>query len=192
MTHILIVQGHPDPSPDRLCHALAVSYRSAAEKAGHTVQQISIANLDIPILRSRAEWEADVIPQVAKEGQQAVMAASHIVLIYPLWMGDVPALLKAWIEQVFRSGFAFEIDKSGWNASLKGKSARVVVTMGMPGFAYRWFYFAHSLRSLERNILKFCGIRPVHWTIVGNAEDASGKVQSRAIDTLAALGAVAH
>ncbi len=192
MTHVLIVQGHPDPSPDRLCQALALSYRDAAEKAGHTVQQISIAHLDIPILRSRLEWEADVIPQVAQEGQQAVMAADHIVLIYPLWMGDVPALLKAWIEQVFRSGFAFNMHTSGWHPALKGKSARVVVTMGMPGLAYRWFFFAHSLRSLERNILKFCGIRPVRRTIIGNAEDGSGKVQRRAIETMAALGAAAR
>ena len=42
---------------------------------------------------------------------------------------------------------------------MSGKSARIVVTMGMPGFWYRWYFRAHSLRSLQRNILKFVGFR---------------------------------
>lgn len=45
--------------------------------------------------------------------------------------------------------------------------ARGVVTMGMPGWIYRWFFGAHSLKSLERNILSFVGIKPVRETIFG-------------------------
>ena len=122
-------------------------------------------------------------------GQQAIAKADHILLIYPLWMGDVPAILKAWIEQVLRKGFAFKMDSSSWQGALKGKSARVMVTMGMPGFAYRWFFMAHSLRSLERNILKFCGIAPVKSCVFGNAEDPSGKAQDRFLATARRLGA---
>jgi putative NADPH-quinone reductase len=37
---ILMVQGHPDATEPHLCHALAASYTSGAEKAGHTVRLI--------------------------------------------------------------------------------------------------------------------------------------------------------
>jgi putative NADPH-quinone reductase len=47
-----------------------------------------------------------------------------------------------------------------WRKLLKGKSARIVVTMGMPTLFYRWYFRVHSLKNLERNILAFCGIRP--------------------------------
>ena len=53
------------------------------------------------------------------------------------------------------------------------EGARVVVTMGMPAFVYRWVFGAHSLKSLERNILRFCGIRPIRETLVGSVETAS-------------------
>ena len=39
--------------------------------------------------------------------------------------------------------------------------------MGMPVLAYRWWFGAHSLKSLERNILKFAGIRPVKESLFG-------------------------
>lgn len=188
MTKILILQGHPDTFETHLCHAIAESYRTGAEQNGHDVQVITIAQEDIPYLRSKAEWESGNLPQVALTGQAAVHAADHIVLIYPLWMGDLPAIVKAWVEQVLRKGFAFQKGRKGWAASLKGKSARVIVTMGMPSFAYRWFFFAHSLRSLDRNILKFCGIRPVRWSIFGNAEDTSGKAQKTFLAKAHALG----
>ena len=55
---------------------------------------------------------------------------------------------------------------------LKGKSARVILTMGMPGWFYRWFYGAHALKLLKRNILHFTGVTPVRSTIYGMVEAA--------------------
>jgi putative NADPH-quinone reductase len=61
-------------------------------------------------------------------------------------------------------------------ALLKGRSARIVVTMGMPAFLYRLYHRAHSVKSLKRNILEFCGFGPVRTTLIGTVE---GKKSSR-------------
>jgi putative NADPH-quinone reductase len=112
------------------------------------------------------------------------------VLFYPLWLGTLPALLKAFFEQLFRPEYAIHMDaETGhWERLLKGKSARVVVTMGMPGFAYRLFYRAHSLKSLERNILKFVGIKPVRETVIGLVESPNHN-HGRDIERMRKLGA---
>ena len=47
-----------------------------------------------------------------------------------------------------------------------GKSARIIVTMGMPGSLYRWYFRAHSLHSLQRNILDFIGFRRVRALVI--------------------------
>ena len=60
----------------------------------------------------------------------------------------------------------------------EGRSARIVVTMGMPALAYRWYFGAHSLKSLERNILSFCGIRPIRENLFGMVE-AAGDAKRR-------------
>jgi hypothetical protein len=49
---ILIVLGHPDDNPGRLCRALAAAYAEGARAAGHHVQIIDIVTLDFPILRA--------------------------------------------------------------------------------------------------------------------------------------------
>ena len=43
---ILILLGHPDPRPERLCRALAEAYHAGAVEAGHEVAVIDVARLD--------------------------------------------------------------------------------------------------------------------------------------------------
>ena len=166
---ILILQGHPDPAGGHLCHALAAAYAEGAREAGHSVESIDVAGLDFPLLRSQADWEKGPLPPGLVAAQQAIARAQHLVLCFPLWLGDMPALFKGFLEQVARPGFAFKKDATNpfGAKGLTGRSARVVVTMGMPAAVYRWYFRAHSLKSLERNILGFVGIAPVHETLVG-------------------------
>ncbi|TDP62466.1 NAD(P)H-dependent oxidoreductase [Roseateles toxinivorans] len=166
---ILILQGHPDALAPHLCHALAQAYRDGAEQEGHSVRMVDVAALDFPLLRTQAEWEHGELPASLLQAQQDIAWCEHMVFFFPLWLGDMPALLKGFLEQVARPGFAFK--KEGGNPfgekGLTGRSARVVVTMGMPALLYRFFFRAHSVRSLERNILGFVGIAPIHETLIG-------------------------
>jgi putative NADPH-quinone reductase len=115
--------------------------------------------------------------------------ASHVVILYPLWLGGMPAMLKGLLEQLLRPGFAFSTRKLGrWPVKLQGgKSARIIVTMGMPGAIYRFWYRAHTLRALQRNILKFVGFRRVRATVIGSVEtiaDAERKARLAAVKEL--------
>ena len=142
----------------------------ARRKPGHEVRTINVAELDFPLLRSQFAWEEGPLPAGLQQAQEDIRWAEHLVLFFPLWLGDMPALLKGFLEQVARPGFAFERGSGGNpfdRKHLKGRSARVVVTMGMPALVYRWYFRAHSVKALERNILGFVGIAPVHETLVG-------------------------
>lgn len=194
MSRIVIIQGHPDPAASHLCHALGEAYARGAKEAGHEVERIEIATLDFPLLRTKEEFEHGAIPPSLETAQAAINRADHLVLIYPLWLGSMPALLKGFLEQVFRPGFAFTMESaatSAWSKRLTGKSARIVVTMGMPALVYRWIFGAHSLKSLERNILGFCGIKPVRESLYGMVEAADAKKRQKWLDKMARLGASA-
>jgi putative NADPH-quinone reductase len=84
----------------------------------------------------------------------------------------MPALLKGFLEQVFRPGFAVGIGAPGRSGGspLSGRTARLVVTMGMPAFVYRWYFRAHGIRSLERGVLSFCGIGPIKESLISGIE----------------------
>ena len=183
---ILIVDGHPDPNPARFVHALADAYARGA--ARHSVRRLELAELDIPFLRGADEWMTGQPSPAIAAAQSDIAWADHLVILYPLWLGDVPALLKAFLEQVMRPGFALQYREHGLPKKLlAGRSARVVVTMGMPAFFYRLVYGAHSVKSLERNVLKFVGIKPVARTIIGGVSDDPDTCREW-LDEMEALG----
>jgi putative NADPH-quinone reductase len=64
----------------------------------------------------------------------------------------------------------------------------VIVTMGMPGLFYRLVYRAHSLKSLERNILAFCGFGPIRDTVIGFVEALSDGERAEVVAEVEKLG----
>ncbi len=190
---ILLVQGHPDAGARHLGHALADAYAEAAGAAGHDVRRVEVAQLEFPWLRSQADWQHGPVPVALAPVQQDVLWAQHLVFFFPLWLGDMPALLKAFLEQLARPGFAFKEAEDNPFAvkGLAGRSARVVVTMGMPAAVYRWFYRAHSVKSLERNILGFVGISPVNATLIGSVDGLGSAGAQRWMARLRRLGRAA-
>jgi putative NADPH-quinone reductase len=174
---IAIIQGHPDPRGNRFCHALAASYAQAARDGGHEVRTVEVANLEFALLRSAADWQEGALVQAIRGAQVTLAWAEHWTIVFPLWLGDMPALLKGFFEQALRPGFALGKAEHGRlpKKLLKGRSARIIVTMGMPAFFYRIYYRAHSVKSLKRNILEFCGVSPVRTSLVGTVDSAAAR-----------------
>ncbi len=188
--NILIIIGHPDPAPGRYLRALAEAYACGARASHHAVRVVDVAQLAFPLLRSQQEWRSGGIPEALRAAHADLMWADHLLLCYPLWLGDVPALFKGFLEQVLRIDLSAD-GKSTGAKPLAGKSARVLVTMGMPGWVYRWFYGAHSLRSLERNVLRFVGAGPVRDTLIGMVETMKPAQRTRWLKRVEALGRAA-
>lgn len=185
---ILIIDGHPDGAGRHFIHALAESCEGAARAAGHECRRINVGSLEVPPLRGNEEFLKGRPTAAMRQCQRDIAWADHLVILYPLWLGAMPGLLKSFFEQVLRPDFAFAAAKGRGlpRGLLKGRSARIIVTMGMPALFYRWFYRGHSLKSLERNILAFCGVGPVRASLVGMVEDA--KQRERWLTKVAELG----
>jgi putative NADPH-quinone reductase len=188
---IALIQAHPDPAGGHLCHALAQAYADGALRAGREVRVIDVAQLDFPLLRSQKDWTDGEVPASLRPAQDCIRWADHLVFFFPLWLGDMPALLKGFLEQIARRGFAFEPVEGNplGRKLLTGRSARVVITMGMPAQVYRWYFRAHSVKSLERNILGFVGIGPIHETLIGGVDGLGEAGVRRWLDEMAERGA---
>ena len=97
-------------------------------------------------------------------------------------------MLKAFFEQTFRYGFAISFAENKFPKKLlTGKSARIIVTMGMPAFAYKWIFKAHSVKSLQLNILGMSGFKPIKYTLIGEV-DSNNKKLNHWLDKIEQLG----
>lgn len=187
MARIAVIQGHPDPGGHRFGHALAAAYVEGARAAGHSVSVTDVARLEFPLVRTKDEFETGPVPADIREAQAAIEAAGHLVLFYPLWFGTMPALLKGFLEQVFRPTFVNGELGNFSNLRLKGRTARLVVTMGMPTLAYRWLFGRPGWNLFEASMLKLCGIGPVRATLVGRV-DASAAARQKWLTKMRDLG----
>lgn len=189
---IVVVNGHPDARPERLCSALVDAYVRGAHRAGHEVRRIDVGELEFPLIRSEADFQDAAPPATVRHAQEALLWANHLVIIYPLWLGSAPALLKGFLEQVFRYGFAISPPGERMRGLLDGRSARIVVTMGMPAPIFRWVFGAFGARCLERGLLWVSGVKPIRRTILGGVGAADEKTRNGWLRKLEALGAAAN
>lgn len=177
MATVTIVVGHSQRGT--FCEALGDAYKRGAQRAGHVAELFVLSKMQFdPILHEGYRRGQTLEPDLAA-ASRAMKASDHLVIIFPLWCGGMPALLKGFIERILQPEL-IALQKAGAEPSLnlgifKHTSARVIVTMGMPSFVYRFFYGAHALKMLKRNILHFIGVRPVRSTIIGSVENSADK-----------------
>jgi putative NADPH-quinone reductase len=186
MARIAILVGHVKAGS--FCEALGESYARGAAAAGHETQLFVTGKMTFdPILHECFDRVQTLEPDLQR-AHDALLAADHLVFIFPLWMGTLPAILKGFLERVFQAEMVEASRKKKFVRLLKGTSARVILTMGMPGFVYRWWFGAHALKMLKHNILRFMGVWPIRSTIYGNIEGVGAKGRGRWLKQVEGMG----
>ncbi|MDO7903553.1 NAD(P)H-dependent oxidoreductase [Pseudomonas sp. K1(2024)] len=164
---ILVVLGHP--SSDSFCAALGQTYVQAASEAGHEVRILDLPALAFdPVLHEGYRQIQPLEPDL-RQAQEQILWAEHLVFVYPIWWGGIPALLKGFFDRVFLPGFAFKYRKDSAfpEQLLKGRTAHLLVTMDTPPWYYRWVYRMPGLHQMRKTTLAFCGIKPTRTLTFG-------------------------
>ncbi|AHG40028.1 NAD(P)H dehydrogenase [Pseudomonas syringae CC1557] len=185
---ILMVYG--TPKAISFCHALGDAYAQAARGEGHVVRIIKLGELDFdPILHHGYDQtqtlEADLL-----DAQRQIHWAEHLVFVYPVWWGGLPALLTGFFDRVLMPGFAFKSHgrKHSSNELLKGRSAELLVAMDTPAGYFHWIYGAPAHRQMIRTILGFCGIKTKRLTEFAPVHSATEQQRQEWILKAQALG----
>lgn len=156
---ILMILGTPKGAD--LCHALAQAYAQGARGEGHVVRQLKLGELSFdPVLHDGYDQGQALEPDLL-EAQRLIHWAEHLVFVYPVWWGGLPALLKGFFDRVLLPGFAFKYrgQSQRWDKLLSGRSADLLVTLDTPPWYFRWIYGAPAHRQMIRTILGFSGIK---------------------------------
>lgn len=188
---ILVILGHP--ANESFCGALADSYVKGAEAAGNEVRFISLGKLSFdPVLHNGYATIQELEPDLVA-AQIAISWAQHIVFVYPLWWGAMPALLKGFIDRVFLPGFAFKYREGSqfWDRLLSGRSAHLLVTMDTPPWYFRWVYRMPGHNQMKRTILEFSGIKPVTVSSFGPIRGSSQQKREKWLAQVSAYGHLA-
>jgi putative NADPH-quinone reductase len=188
MSKIMIVVGHSERAT--LCEALGRAYANGATGGGHDARLFVLSEMSFdPILHHGFRKEQPLEPDL-RVAYEALAWCDHLVIVFPLWCGDMPAILKGFIERILQPDLiARQETENAMNWHIfSNKSARLIVTMGMPVSIYRWWYRGHALKLLTRNILHFIGIKPVRQTLYGMIGTSQPQARERWLHEVQALG----
>jgi len=88
-----------------------------------------------------------------------VVAADGYVVVHPNWWAQPPAILKGWIDRVFRQGVTYYFGEKGAIVGhLTGKTAVVLTTSNTPR-EMELERFGDPLENLWRAcVFEFCGV----------------------------------
>lgn len=185
---VLVILGHP--SQNSLCAELHREYVQGAVAAGKEVRQIMLGELEFdPLLKEGYRGNQALEPDLLK-AREDILWAEHLVFVYPIWWGGMPALQKGFIDRTFLPGFAFKYRKGSslWDKLLAGRSAHCLVTMDAPPWYFRWVNRMPGHNQMKKTILEFCGIKPVRITSFGAVKPSSAELRAKWLAQSRAFG----
>lgn len=176
---ILVVLGHSSESS--LCGAISSSYMKGAQAAGHDVRLLSLPSLKFdPILHDGYNTIQALEPDLV-EAQKSIVWAEHLVFVYPIWWGSIPAILKGFFDRILLPGFGFKFKEGALMADglLAGRTAHLIATMDTPPWYYRLVYRMPGHNQMKRTILEFCGVKPVAVTSFGPVKNSHATTRDK-------------
>jgi NAD(P)H dehydrogenase (quinone) len=185
--NVLIVYAHPNPLSFN--QSILKVVHNSFKNRGATVRlkDLYAERFDPVLGEAQLSLQAEgKIPEEIKREQEQVTWADTIVVIYPLWWFDRPAILKGWFDRVFTNGFAFSFDENGVMGLLKDKRAIVVVTAG--GTKEDFGKNADQLtKSTTEGTLAFCGITEIVDRVFYSVPIVDDEARKKMLDELEQL-----
>lgn len=188
MKNILLINGHPDK--ESYNYALSKSYLKGAKDSKAVVKSIHLIDLNFnPNLeygyRKRTTLEPDLL-----EAQEKLKWADHIVWVYPVWWGSVPAIMKGFLDRILLPGFAFKKREGSvwWDKYFTGKTSRLICTLDQPPWFYTLINRSPSHYAMKKLTLNFIGIKSVKITTIGPLRLSTVEFRKKWLDKVENLG----
>ena len=159
--HVLLVLAHP--LPESFAASVARVIRETLEANGHTVDLLDLyaENFD-PRLTEKERRRYFDVPYDTSDVADLVARlrqAEALMLVFPQWWFNLPAVLKGFFDRVFAPGVAFRHDKDGGRIVPLLTNIRhfwAFTTTGSPWWVVRFYMGDPVRRQLKRGIAIFC------------------------------------
>ena len=157
----LVIFAHP--LRESFAASAADTVTETLKSRGHTVDFLDLYAEDFdPRLTAaeRASYMTDHFDRSAVDQHiKRLQAADGLILVFPQWWFNLPAILKGYFDRVFAPGVAFKLDPEGGRLIPELTNLRhfwVVTTTGSPWWIVHLYMGNPVKRLLKRGVAAFC------------------------------------
>jgi putative NADPH-quinone reductase len=184
---IMVIVSHPDSKS--LNHAAAERIATTLADEGHTVHFHDLYREHFqPVLENEEIQRKFSFDETFTTHARELREATGIVLVYPDWWGMPPAILKGWIDRIFRPGLAYDFSGAEFMPKhkvplLTGTRALVVSTTNETNPLSQ-----EAMYSLWRDrVFGYVGISEVSFKTLYNVRESRGRERRAWLEELADL-----
>jgi putative NADPH-quinone reductase len=176
---ILVVNGHPDPSPQRFCAALCDAYEEGAQRGGWAVKRLEAGALPFG---DTANTSGSIATRAVRDARSLVDWADRLTVVFPLWLDKPPPHLSAVFRQI-----VCQTDHTTL-LSLTPPPSRMVITMEMPAFAHRALLRDDDSSAEFMEKVALAGVSTDEVVFIGSIGTASADLRRNWLDVMRELG----
>lgn len=168
---VLVIVAHPNIKSFN--RAIAETAARKLRRNGHEVifHDLYEERFD-PVLPEEEIPQGVLLTPTVETHCEEAASAEGFVIVHPNWWGQPPAIMKGWIDRVFRPGVAYEFQEGDAgegipNGLLKASVAIVFNTSNTP-WEREKDIFGDPLETLWKNcVFSLCGVKNFHRRMFG-------------------------
>lgn len=167
-----------NPKTQSFSQGLFEQYIKGAKDAGHQLKSMRLSDMEFEIDLAQKN-ENDELEPCLVEFQEKLKWCDHVMLVFPLWWGFMPAKTKGLIDRAFlpQYAYAYMPDKALPQRLLMGRSADILVTSDTPNWYFKWLYRAGAFKIMRMQIFEFVGIKPIKLHMISQIRHSSEKMR---------------
>ncbi len=157
---VLIVLAHPNTDKS-FNHAIMELVKKTLTKLGHDVviQDLYKDHFDPILTLNEEKLQESELPKEVQIAMADVRSAQGMIFIHPNWWGTPPAILKGWIDRVFRVGFAYKFSDNGVIQLFTNKTVQIFNTSNTPRDIELTVYHDPLQNFWETIVFGLCGCK---------------------------------
>ncbi len=130
---ITVIIAHPNTDKS-FNHAIALTAAETLKEIGHDVTILDLykENFDPVLTLNEEKLDVSELPEQIRNMMRTVQESDGLIFVHPNWWGTPPAILKGFLDRVFRVGFAYKFSPDGVLALFKDKTAQIFTTSNTP------------------------------------------------------------
>jgi NAD(P)H dehydrogenase (quinone) len=168
----LVVLGHP--APGSFCHAMADAYCESVRGYGQSADLRDLYGMGFDPLLKAAErpGSRDFAPAADVAAELDLIRASRVVtLVYPIWFGMPPAIIKGYVDRVLGAGFLARDIKAGVPHALLHGKRLVILSSSASTLPWleeqgQWMALRQAFDTYLTTIFSLKGCEHVHFDAV--------------------------
>lgn len=182
-----------NPSPGSFSHAMQRTAVAVLQRAGWQLAEHDLhAEGFDPVQPTGEAGNRVSTSELVERHCRHLAEADLIAVFHPNWWGQPPAIMKGWIDRVFRPGVAYDYPPGmGADAEptglLRARAALVFNTSNTP-WQREVAVFGNPLERLWRDcVFSLCGVRAVERRVFGPMASSTETQRAGWLDEVAAV-----